>query len=699
MQSMDSASVAVQSEFLSPPRLEVTDLDGHRVVHLNGHRVALYRREDRLAERVIVTQLVEASGLQAKQVAEIFGRHFVTVSRWRALARAAGVQALVPERPGPKGPSKRTKKLEGRILRLRSQGFSYRAIAERVTRKGRNVSHTLVAEVIREHEQGQPMALPGVEPSRPSSAEALPEPVTAPTVGTTTSRYAGATLLYAALSRLDVWGVLSGLRPCVGPSRRAGWRQVVAALIFCFALRFRSVEDLKNIEPRDLGAIIGEAVSPGVQTLRSKVCRLAESVDPVDLSRELFCRYLALEPVWEGLYYVDGHFVPYYGTHRTPKGWNSKRRLAEPGHTDVYVHDARGRVLFFLSQPLNDSLVRAIPSVVQEIRAVHGPRPFTLVFDRGGYSGKLFRWLDQEDIGYITYLKGRKARRRYPLANFRRGWFALDGKRTLYQLYEKRTRIRGPGLVRTVIYLGDDGEQIPVLTNLPPAVKGAKVVHCLRLRWGQENSLKYLVEHYAIDQLIQYGASEEQSERVVENPRRKQLDRKIRELRSQIEGLEAELGRMLERAADAPPEAAQDLRQHLEKLRGSMARLEIRRRNTPAKLTAATLGPQAQRFLLKEDRRLLVNSLKLAAHNAERLLALQFDCHYQQRKDVFSVFRALFHLSGTLTRRSAQLIEVSLDRPSPEKVACALAALVEEINQEHPRLLGNGPVLHFTIRN
>ena len=696
---MVSASAAAQSESLSPARLEVIDIGDHRVVHLNGHRIALYPREDRLTERVIVTQLVEVSGLQAKQVAEIFERHFVTVSRWMGLVRAAGAQALVPERPGPKGPSKRTQKLESKILRLRSQGLSYRSIAERLTRKELKISHTLVATVIREHEQEQPMVLPGVEESRPNPPGALPEPVTAPTVGVTTSRYAGATLLYAALSRLDIWGVLAGLRPSVDPSRRAGWRQVVAALIFCFALRFRSVEDLKNAEPRDLGAILGEAASPGVQTLRRKVQRLAESVDPVDLSRELFRRYLALEPVWEGLYYVDGHFVPYYGTHHTPKGWSSKRRLAESGHTDVYVHDARGRVLFFLSRPLNDSLVRAIPSVVQEIRAVHGRRPFTLVFDRGGYSGKLFRWFDQEGIGYITYLKGRKARRRYPLANFSRGWFALDGKRTVYQLYEKRTRIRGPGLVRTVIFLGDDGEQIPVLTNLQPAVRGAKVVHCLRLRWGQENSLKYLLEHYAIDQLIQYGASPEKAERVVKNPRRKELNRKIRELRSQTEGLEAELGRILESATDIEPEAVRDLRQRLEKLRRSMARLENRRRNTPTKLKAAELGSQAQRFLLKEDGRLIVNSLKLAAHNAERLLALQFDRHYRQRKDVLSVFRALFHLSGTLTRCSAQRIEVSLERPSPEKVARALAALLAEINQEYPRLLGDGPALHFSLRN
>ena len=158
--------------------------------------------------------------------------------------------------------------------------------------------------------------------------------------------------------------------------------------------------------------LIGQPQAPSVLSLRSKVKALAESVDPLSFSREMLRRYLALEPVWEGLYYVDGHFCPYYGQHPTPCGWDAQRRLAVKGHTDVYLHDARGRVLFFFSQPLNDSLARALPAAVEEIRRVHGPQPFTLVFDRGGYSGDAFRFLQQQNIGFITYLRGRSARRR-----------------------------------------------------------------------------------------------------------------------------------------------------------------------------------------------------------------------------------------------------------------------------------------------
>jgi len=45
----------------------------------------------------------------------------------------------------------------------------------------------------------------------------------------------------------------------------------------------------------------------------------------------------------------------------------------------------------------------------------------------------------------------------------------------------------------------------------------------LRSRWRQENDFKYLREHYAVDQIIQYGADEETRDRLVLNPRRKAI--------------------------------------------------------------------------------------------------------------------------------------------------------------------------------
>jgi len=706
-------------------RLEVVDADDHRTVFLNGHPAARYRCDDKAAERVLITQLAEVVPLSGRLIAAAFQIHPVTLSRLRGVARTAGTAALMPAKSGPKGPSKMTPQIEARCRDLHQQGLASRAIAQQVSTGGVRISHVTVAALFKsdpwaaqqqtlslqqdpQPQDPSPQQDPVEQPSlSPESSEADPdEPAIALTVETSAdgqpTRYAGAMMLYATLQRLGMWDVLTALGASAGPSRRFGWAQTVASVVFCFALRFRSVEDWKNGLRKDLGVLIAEPAAPSVLTMRTKVKALAESVDPVAFSREMLQRYLALEPVWEGLYYVDGHFCPYYGRHPTPKGWDAKRRLATKGHSDVYLHDAKGRVLFFFSQPLNDSLARAIPAAVAEIRRAHGKQPFTLVFDRGGYSGDAFRFLQAEGIGFLTYLKGRIARRRYPSKRFHRGWFSFEGKRHTYRLFEKKTRLNKVGSIRTILFVGDDGQQIPVLTNL--AARPAKLVHCLRLRWRQENSFKFLSDNYAIDQIIQYGADPETQDRLVPNPKRKALNEQVRTLSKQIQSLEAELGRALDnnnesrrRTTRGLKIAQADLRRQIAQLRQSLSRLQNRLRHTPGQIPAQKVDKQ--RALLREDRRLLVNAIKLATANAERMLALRFDRVYRCPKDACSIFRGLLQSPGIVRQNGPDQVDVILKRPDSGKVARALQSLLAELNTQQPRMLSSGPILAFHLGN
>jgi len=696
-----------QGDLVTDPvhRLEVIDVEDYRVVEVNGHRIAEYEWDDHITERVLMTQLAEVSSIKDCDIASVFGIHATSLSRYRALSRSGGTSALLPLKTGPQKPSKLTPEMRARIIRLREQkGLSSRAIAKRLCRGKRSIGYRSVSNVLREHrEEPQQTALELETPSGEKTEREVKVERKSPE--SQASRYAGAMLLYAALNWLSLWEVMKGIGARAGAWRRFDASQTVAMVVMCFALRFHSIEDLKNGRRKDLGAIIGAAEGPSVQTLRRKVMELSESLDPKEVSRDLFRRYLKLEPVWEGLYYVDGHFCPYYGGHPTPKGWNAQRRMAMPGHTDVYIHDVRGRVLFFLSQPLNDSLARSIPRMVEEIRRAHGKTPFTLVFDRGGYSSKLFRWLNEQQIGFITYLKGRKAKRRYPEDKFESKWYEFEKKRHYHRIYEKKTRLHGAGLLRTLVWLEEDGQQIPVLTNLDQTLKPARVVHWLRLRWRQENSLKYLKEHYAIDQIIQYGAQAEvDDERKMKNPARVRLKSRMEEVRQEIQAMEAEIGRALETNSEGAYRTTRGLKIALSRQRKTLAkkrevlnRLKNRLRHTPAEILASEQKDAKPRMLLHEDRRLLVNAFKLIALNAERLLAMRFNKYYQQSKDVLSVFRSLLHLPGHIDYISTQQLEVRLARPQPEKLARALETLLEELNRDQVKMFNSGPMLHFSL--
>jgi len=692
------------ASFSVPPLLDVTHVADDEIVHVGATPIALYPAADVTMRRHVMVQLAEAGGISGVHIADRFRVTPVYVSLLRGRVRAQGSAALAAKRRGPKGPMKVTGPLEVRVRALRGAGLSYRAIASQVGQ----VSHQTVRRILEATESQQP-PLPGVQtdaevaretPGAASSSDVAGHPSTAAVVGQ--SRYAGAMLLHVALTQLRLWQVFAECGAQLGRTTLSV-AQVVGMVALGFALRLRSIEGFKTALARDFGVLLGLPVVPCVQTLRTHLCALAESVAPDAILRALLAACVQLEPVWEGAYYVDGHFSPYAGQEPVAKGWNATRRLAEPGHTDVHVHDATGRALFFLNRPLNDSLVKVLPLVVKEIRAVIPDQRVVLIFDRGGYSGAGFRALTEQGIGFITYLKGRKARRRFPSDRFVHRWWEIDdpagiGKRQrhVYRIYTRGTRIRGAGLVRTLVI--EDGEgQIPVLTNCDE-MPVAKAVHLLRLRWRQENSFKYLSMHYGIEQIIQYGVTTATDDRLVDNPARVRLHQQIADVRATLVFQEADIGQAVMAGASAGTAVTSHIRRTTRVLEARLARLEHRLAQTPAKVPVKSLPRRPQtRATLKSDRHDLVTGVKLATYNAERLLARRFFRHYQDPRDWLTIFRSLLQLPGSLTQRQDGTIDVHLHAPDQPRIHRALVAFLTDINALNPRLFGAGPALRFQV--
>jgi hypothetical protein len=82
-------------------------------------------------------------------------------------------------------------------------------------------------------------------------------------------------------------------------------------------------------------------------------------------------------------------------------------RLAMPATSDYWVNDASGDPLFLVTAEANAGMVKMLPLVLSEVRSLVGERRTTVVFDRGGYSPKLFQKLIADGWDLLTYRKGR----------------------------------------------------------------------------------------------------------------------------------------------------------------------------------------------------------------------------------------------------------------------------------------------------
>jgi hypothetical protein len=352
-----------------------------------------------------------------------------------------------------------------------------------------------------------------------------------------------------------------------------------------------------------------------------------------------------------------------------------------PAVHSYFVGDQQGRPLLFLTEELSANLAKAMPRVVEAIREVLGDRRFCVIFDRGGYDGKLFTWLSEEKIDFITYQRRDVS---LPEDSFSRRQTRFEGRRVRFMAAEDEIHIGGSGPWRRVVVRTKDGHQTPVVTNITSSLSPARICALMFARWRQENFFKYMGEHHGLDNLVSYGADEADPATLVPNPERKRLDRQIADLRRQAAKLKEELGDAL---LDEPREQSRSAHglkvsqggavSALRALEKQIASAIDRRRPLPDKVALAQSGKH--RDVLRLEHKAIVDRVKITAYNAEEWLLDRLVEHYPNPHDVRDLLRSFAQLSGEI-RTIGGVVEVTLDPPDTPIHRRALAGLVDDLN-------------------
>jgi hypothetical protein len=109
-----------------------------------------------------------------------------------------------------------------------------------------------------------------------------------------------------------------------------------------------------------------------------------------------------------GFLYVDGHVRAYHGQRAiSSKAYVARRHLAMPASTDYWINDRSGDPLLVVTGEVDAALAKALPRLLREVRELVGERRVTIVFDRGGWSPKLFDTMIKDGFDLLTYRKGR----------------------------------------------------------------------------------------------------------------------------------------------------------------------------------------------------------------------------------------------------------------------------------------------------
>jgi hypothetical protein len=465
-----------------PPSLELRlEAVGDSVVVSYGGRVlGLYERGDQGMRNLAIVSLTRA-GVPGVEVAALFGIRPEHVSRLRRQAAEGGARALLPARGRP------LKLDQGGVARayeMSDRGVSGVEIAETLGVSETMISRLLARRPAREVERlaltepdvtvlevsdGRELAVLGVSvPEVRKAGGLLVSEVTelsdigvGARVGDGSGRsvYAGAMLLHPFLDRVGAGAVLGALSS--GPARCYDSTAVALAGVFAFALGSSSLEGSKHLQLADAGLLVGIERFPHLRSLRPRLGALADSSDPLAVQAAFSTAMLQADPEPPSVFFVDEHFVAYTGVRPVAKGWNTRRRHAEPGRHETVIVDDRWRAICFASGP-PQGLSGGMLGPVDQLLEICDGRPLMLGFDRGGAYPSTFSQLRDRGIDWVTY---RRAPLAVPTVKPRRSWVKLDGRRHYVRVADERVEIDGYGECRQLSVYEHGRVVLQILTS------------------------------------------------------------------------------------------------------------------------------------------------------------------------------------------------------------------------------------------
>lgn len=328
---------------------------------------------------------------------------------------------------------------------------------------------------------------------------------------------------------------------------------IFLAVAFLALAGVGSLEQLRYQAPGEWGKILGLDRLPEVKTIREKIALLTS--DPqrsAQWSAALARDWMATTDN-PGFYYVDGHVRVYHGyLAKRPKSYVAREQLCLRATMDYWVNAMDGRPFFMVTQDVDQGLAQTLeqdllPQLLADVPNQPTPEQleqnplwhrFVIVFDREGFVLDLFKRLEQKRIAVITYAKfpGED----WPVEEFTdRQVLLVNGDKATLSIAERGTCLSNDHWVREVRHRDQRGHQTAIYST-DYVHELDKVAAAMFARWCQENFFKYMIQHYALDHLVEYGSEPIPDTTEVVNPTWRKLENKIRKERNLLKKEQAQ---------------------------------------------------------------------------------------------------------------------------------------------------------------
>ncbi len=482
-----------------------------------------------------------------------------------------------------------------------------------------------------------------------------------------------------------------------------GLRTTLVASVLLTLLRIPRPETLQEYSPGDLGRSVGLDRRPEVKTLRRKLARLAAMKRSRELGLERARLRMAERGRTLGFLYGDGHIRAYHGKRTIPQADQTRTRIAGPASTDYWVNDPQGDPLFVVTAEANAALSQRLVPILQEVRNLLGTkRRLTVVFDRGGWSPKLF--ISIRDMGFdiLTYRPGRfrhSAEKRLVFPKAR--W---EGRPVEDRLHDPAVRfLKGKLRLRPVTRLTETGHPTAVLTSRWDR-RDMVVAYRMFERWRQENFFQYMRHEFRMDALVDYPAEPDDPNRSIPNPAHKAVDKELRNARARYAKLQEKYGSTVRdyREGRTPTMGAftvaqKQIQREIREAADAVTKLAERQKSLPVRIPLSEAPDAEKAMKLSTERKHLTNVLKLVAYRIEGSLVERLRPYYPRTEDEGRTLLQTALRSSASIEPTEQEVPVTLASLSSPHRSRAIASVCAVLNKTGIAFPGTKLRLQFAV--
>lgn len=734
---------------------------GHLIKHvfLNAVPVARFNADNNAERKLTAIDLVQRGLCNIKTAAKICGFHRNTVTQLIKTKHLLGVEAVIQEGRGRTSPIKYIDRIQSHIKSL-LEGYPDmcdREIAEQAARDlDMDISRSAVSRIRVSDNPPEPK-LPGkkelmeiadvvdrIEKERSAenqlrlNFEQDPElkekkeelsHTQSPKATTKTegrlieslmqgvqSPFAGELMHHFFLQEIGFEELVSLYPLRVGATYQP--MEVLGTIFHSINLGFPSVESLKLSNASDLGILIGRFRAPEKETLRDHLDDLAVQNKSDDLIDDMARRLLDQRRIDPEVFFIDGHFLPYYGLHVIAKGYYTVRRMAMKGNEIYAVTDLHGRPLFFLTESCEIDFRPMIVRSAELLVDLGIARPM-LVFDRGGYGIHFFQELNAiaDFVTWAKYFHNSKFTGLDENKDFK-ACLLIEGKQLLVteqictvsestQTARKDGRDEPACMKLRLVVIRDKktGRHMGIYTNnmTKPA---HDIAWYMCQRWGKsENFFKETLSWFNLDYHPGYDIKELEQQPLVDNPDIALVRKGIRGLRDDIDNLQTQIDltrySLLQRNDKRLESKIVRLEKEKAEKEAELKLFEAKLAELPDKISILELlrgRPMSHADL--EKKKLYDLMQCLAFHSRERLVELFKEC-YDDSRDIKQILNMVTRKSGYLQLIGDTLV-VILDRIENQKHSRAANKFCRLLNQKNIKLTGRLKVklsFHLTKLN